>query len=122
MNWYLDVFYEYAVLKGRAARKDFWMFYLINVVFMAIALFIDKVSGLGSRDYYAGPVFIIYTLLVLTPLVTVCVRRLHDTGRSGWWVFIKLIPVIGSAWLLVLLCLEGDKGTNAYGADPKEQL
>ena len=122
MNWYLDVFYEYAIFKGRAGRKDFWMFYLINTVFMAIALFIDKVSGLGSREYYAGPVFIVYTLLVITPLITVCVRRLHDTGKSGLMIFVKLIPVIGSIWLLVLLCQKGDKGTNAYGVDPTEEL
>jgi uncharacterized membrane protein YhaH (DUF805 family) len=122
MNWYLDVFYEYAVFKGRAGRKDFWMFYLINLIFMAIALFIDRVNGLGSNVYFAGPIFIIYMLLILLPMCAVCVRRLHDTGRSGWMVFVKLIPVIGSIWLVILLATAGDKGKNAYGEDPNAQL
>lgn len=119
MNWYFDVIYKYAVFEGRARRKEFWLFYMFNLILMLIAVYADNITELGSIKYYIGPFFGVYTLFVMLPLISVTIRRLHDTGKSGWWVFIKLIPVIGSVWLLVILATEGNKGQNKYGNDPK---
>jgi uncharacterized membrane protein YhaH (DUF805 family) len=61
----------------------------------------------------------LYSLAVLVPSIAVGVRRMHDIGKSGWWLLISLIPLIGAIWLIVLLATEGNQGSNQYGADPK---
>ncbi len=88
------------------------MFVLFNVIFGAVVGFI---SGLLGIKWLAS----IYSLAVLVPSIAVSVRRLHDTGRSGWWLLIGLVPLIGSIWLIVLLCLDSQPETNKWGANPK---
>ncbi len=113
MNWYLQVLKEhYADFNGRARRKEYWMFVLFNVIFGVVVGFI---SGLLGIKWLAS----IYSLAVLVPSIAVSVRRLHDTGRSGWWLLIGLVPLIGSIWLIVLLCLDSQPETNKWGANPK---
>lgn len=113
MNWYLKVVKEhYTDFKGRARRQEFWMFTLINAIIGVAIGLIGGLIGLGWLYY-------IYCLAVLIPGLAVFVRRLHDTGRSGWWIFIALIPLIGAIWLLVLTCTDSQPETNAWGANPK---
>lgn len=113
MNWYLDVLKKYTVFTGRARRKEYWMFALINFV---IAVIIMVVEGmLGSP----GIISMIYSLAILLPALAVTVRRLHDTGRSGWWLLIALVPFVGGIILLVFMVLDGTPGDNAYGPSPK---
>jgi uncharacterized membrane protein YhaH (DUF805 family) len=115
MEWYLAVLKNYAGFSGRARRKEYWMFLLFNtLVSIAIAV-IDVVLGLPSI------LGILYSLGVLVPSIAVGIRRLHDTGRSGWWTFIGLIPLIGWIVLIVFLAQEGTPGENQYGLNPKEQ-
>ena len=104
MNWYLYVLKNYATFSGRARRKEYWMFFLSNVL---ISL------GLGVLDVVAGTYSVI-------PSIAVSVRRLHDTNRSGWWIVISLIPIIGVLVLFVFTCLDSQPGTNRFGANPKE--
>jgi uncharacterized membrane protein YhaH (DUF805 family) len=120
MNWYTSVLKKYAVFSGRARRKEYWMFFLFNVIFLIVALILDNVLGttIGNAGY--GLFYFLYALAILLPSLAVGVRRLHDTGRSGWWFFIGLIPIIGGIWLLVLFCIEGTPGENTYGPNPKE--
>ena len=114
MNWYLEVLKKYAVFDGRAGRKEYWMFFLINLI---IAILIGTLEGLIGIP---GVIGALYSLAVLVPGLAVSVRRLHDTDRSGWWVLICLIPVVGALVLLVLMALEGTPGQNQFGANPTE--
>jgi uncharacterized membrane protein YhaH (DUF805 family) len=89
---------------------------LIAVIAAAI---IDSSLGLNFAPLPYGYVYIAYCLAILLPSLAVAVRRLHDVGKSGWFYFIALIPLVGAIWLLVLFCTEGDNGENEYGSDPK---
>ncbi|MFB7864996.1 MULTISPECIES: DUF805 domain-containing protein [unclassified Streptomyces] len=112
MNWYLEAFKKYAVFSGRARRKEFWMFQLFNFIASIVTSVIDGALGIQL-------ISIIYLLAVLIPNLAISVRRLHDTGRSGWWILIGLIPLVGFIVLLVFYCTEGDQAQNEHGANPK---
>ena len=109
MNWYLEVLRKYAVFSGRARRKEYWIFFLINFL---IAFGIGFVSAILSDVPALGLASPIYTLALLIPGIAVGVRRMHDIGRSGWWI---LLPLIN----LVMFCFKGQSGENEYGLDPK---
>jgi uncharacterized membrane protein YhaH (DUF805 family) len=113
MEWYLTVLKKYAVFTGRARRSEFWYFVLFNII---IAFVLNGLSmALGS--FVIGG---IYALAVFIPGLAVSVRRLHDTGRSGWWLLLSLIPVVG-AIILIVFCIEDSKpGENQYGPNPKQ--
>ena len=127
MDWYLKVWKQYADFSGRARRKEYWMFYLFNVIvemLLVIILGIVAVSIMvASRDesllFLAASPAIIYGLAIFIPNLAVTVRRLHDTGKSGWWFFISLIPLVGGIWLLVILCTDSQFGANKWGDNPK---
>lgn len=119
MEWYLTVLRKYAVFEGRARRKELWMFVLINIIVAFVLGIVDSAVGLTSGDGSIGLLGGLYSLAVLIPSLAVGARRLHDTGRSAWWLLIALIPVIGAIVLIVFYVIEGDSGDNAYGPDPK---
>jgi uncharacterized membrane protein YhaH (DUF805 family) len=119
MNWYLKVLKQYADFNGRARRKEYWMFFLFNVIFAVAANFLDGFLGINFMAGLYGPIYLVYVLVMLVPGLAVAVRRLHDIGKSGWMILVVLIPLVGGIWLLVLLASEGNQGDNAYGADPK---
>lgn len=121
MNWYLKVLKQYADFSGRARRKEYWMFILFHIIFLIAAMVIDMLVGTTFGVLSYGLVYVLYSLALLVPSLAVIVRRLHDTNRSGAWIFIGLIPLIGGIWLLVLMCLEGTQGENKYGQDPKKE-
>jgi uncharacterized membrane protein YhaH (DUF805 family) len=106
MNWYFEVLRKYAVFKGRARRKEYWMFVLFNII---IGLILGFIGILGT----------LYMLAVLLPSLAVGVRRLHDAGRSGWWLLIGLVPIIGGIVLLVFFVQDSQPGENEYGPNPK---
>ena len=120
MNWYLEVLKKYAVFNGRARRKEYWFFYLFYIIFAIVFIFIDGVTGTLNEKVGMGVLSGIFVLAMLIPGIAVAIRRLHDTGRSGWWILLSLIPLIGGLWLLVLMVLDGTQGQNQYGPDPKE--
>jgi len=114
MKWYLEVLRKYAVFTGRARRKEYWMFILFNMI---IAFAIGFVSGFTEAILGIGKVLststnLIYTLGILIPSIAVAIRRMHDIGRSGWWI---LFPVVN----LVFLCFDSQPGDNEYGPNPK---
>ncbi|MEF2966993.1 DUF805 domain-containing protein [Paenibacillus sp. M1] len=113
MDWYLKVLKNYVGFEGRARRKEYWMFVLFNFIISFILGFVSGLIGIGNILGY------LYSLAVLLPSLAVLFRRLHDTGKSGWWVLISLIPVVGTIILLVFTCLDGDEGINKYGPNPK---
>ena len=112
MSWYLAVLKNYAGFTGRARRTEYWMFTLINLVIAVVLSIIDAVIKTSIPLY-------LYDLAVLIPSLAVAFRRLHDTGRTAWWLLIGLIPIIGAIVLIVFLATPGDAGDNQYGSDPK---
>jgi uncharacterized membrane protein YhaH (DUF805 family) len=120
MNWYLAVLKKYADFSGRARRKEYWMFVLISFLISIAASILDEVldTKYGSVVQY-GLFSLAYSLAVFIPSLAVAVRRLHDIDKSGWYLLVVLIPLVGIVWLLILLIREGDRGTNKYGDDPK---
>lgn len=116
MDWYLEVLKKYAVFTGRARRKEYWMFFLFNVIIAIVLSVIDTSVGLP------GVLSTIYSLAILIPGLAVTVRRLHDTSRSGWWLLIALIPILGAIALLVFMMLDSEPGENEYGPNPKEVI
>ena len=113
MEWYLKVIKQYADFNGRARRTEFWMFVLFNIIISGVLTFVDEL--IGTSYILSG----LYALFVLIPGLAVAVRRLHDTGRSGWWIFINLVPLIGTIWLIVLWAQDSQPGDNEYGPNPK---
>ena len=120
MSWYLAVLKNYFGFSGRARRKEYWMFVLFNIIFAIVAIVADNLLGLASREIGYGPIYGLYVLATIIPGLAVSVRRLHDTGKSGWYFLVALIPFIGGIILLVFMVNAGDVGENEYGNDPKE--
>lgn len=124
MKWFFKVLRQYADFSGRARRKEFWMLVLFYVIFFILFTFIDIAAGLVPDSMLrAGIPYGVFTTIwfwaILIPYWAAAIRRLHDTGRSGWFMLITLIPLIGGIWLLVLLAEDGKQEENRYGADPK---
>lgn len=126
MKWFIKAFRQYADFSGRASRQEFWMFVLFNLLFaMAWALVAGLLTGLlgdsfnqESRLIFMYKLIAIYYAVTTVPAMAVGVRRLHDTGRSGWWMLIGLVPLVGSIWLIVLMCSDDNPGDNRYGSPP----
>ena len=124
MEWYLKVMRDnYANFKGRARRKEYWMFTLFFMLFLLASSFVfgALVGILGDNT---GTILGVSILIVLyfghlVPALAVTVRRLHDTGKSGWMYLLVIIPYIGSLIIFIFTVIEGDKGDNKYGPDPK---
>jgi uncharacterized membrane protein YhaH (DUF805 family) len=119
MNWYLGVLKKYVDFSGRARRKEYWVFFLFNLIISCVLSAVDVFIGTYSASAGIGLLAGLYGLAVLLPGIGVTVRRLHDTGRSGWWILIALIPLVGWIVLLVFMLLDSQPETNAYGPNPK---
>ncbi|TVR27597.1 MAG: DUF805 domain-containing protein [Balneolaceae bacterium] len=114
VEWYLQPFKKYAEFTGRARRKEYWSFTLGNFI---ISLLLGGAGfGIGLGSEYLGMLF---SLFVFIPSLAVGVRRLHDTGKSGFWLLILFVPVIGFFVLLYFFLLDSDTGSNQYGPSPK---
>jgi uncharacterized membrane protein YhaH (DUF805 family) len=108
MNYYLKVLQNYATFNGRARRSEYWYFFLFNII---ISFVVGFICGILEIPQLAN----VYSLALLVPSIAVGVRRMHDVGKSGWFI---LIPIYN----LVLACTEGTQGENEYGADPKATI
>lgn len=118
MNWFVKVASDFS-FSGRARRREYWMFVLFAVLIEIVLGVIDY--GLGTRSMGSGIGLLggIFALGILIQSIAVAVRRLHDTGRSGSWILINLLPILGSIIWLILMLLEGEPRDNRYGPDPK---
>jgi len=112
MNWYVKVMKNYFNVEGRARRTEYWMYFLVYLGIIIVASILDAVVGMGLIGGLVA-------LGHLIPSITVGVRRLHDIGRSGWFLLVGLIPLIGWIILLYWAVKEGDPQDNAYGSNPK---
>ncbi|TFI56861.1 DUF805 domain-containing protein [Sphingomonas parva] len=115
MEWALLPLKRYAEFSGRSRRKEYWMFFLL----MLAANFAVGILGTILGDLIEMVLSLLLLVAFLIPGIAVGIRRLHDTGRSGWWLLISLIPIVGSIILIVFLASDGTRGPNEYGPDPK---
>ena len=121
MNWYLKVMTQnYANFSGRARRKEYWMWYLFYFIMIILATIIDLIIGSSLFGLPYGICYLLVGLAHFVPGLAAAVRRLHDVGKSGWFLLIGLIPLLGAIWLLVLFLIEGEQKENEYGANPKD--
>lgn len=116
MKNFIEVIKKYAVFSGRASRKEYWLFCLWNLI---IGFVIGFVLGLTGNLNAVLPAAIIYLAIFIIPSVAVTVRRLHDIGRSGWWLLILFVPYIGPIILITFYCFDSQSGDNKYGPNPK---
>ena len=119
MNWWLAAMKKYVDFSGRARRKEYWMFALFNFIFAIVAIILDNIFGTAIENVGYGIFYSLFALAVFLPSLAVLVRRLHDVGKSGWFMLISLIPIIGGIWLLILMVTDGQPGENKYGANTK---
>jgi uncharacterized membrane protein YhaH (DUF805 family) len=119
MNWYLQVLKKYAEFGGRSRRKEYWFFVLFSTLISILLISIDSATGTLRSPAGLGLLSGIYSLAVLIPSLAVSVRRLHDTSRTGWWLLLGIVPLIGPIVLLVFFVSDGNPDDNEYGPNPK---
>ena len=123
MSWFVGAVKKYAVFAGRARRKEFWFFYLFYVIFALAAAIVDSVLGTEysvAETASIGLFSSVFVIAMMLPTFAVLARRLHDIGRSGWWILIGLIPIIGAIVLLIFTVRDSQEGENRFGPNPKE--
>ncbi len=113
MDYYISVLLKYADFEGRARRQEYWTFSLVNTIVIII------LSIIGNLSKTPNVILSLYCLAVLVPYIAVSVRRLHDINKSGWYFFIRFIPVAGIIINLVYMIQDSDFERNAYGKSPK---
>jgi uncharacterized membrane protein YhaH (DUF805 family) len=116
VDWYIGPLKQYANFEGRARRREYWMFALGNAI---IGIVIGLIFAITQSTTLYYILFGIFYLAILVPSIAVGARRMHDIDKSGWWLLITFVPLIGGIWLLVLAATEGTRGPNQYGPDPK---
>jgi uncharacterized membrane protein YhaH (DUF805 family) len=119
MEWYLKVLRQYADFEGRARRTEYWTFFLFNFIISFLISIVVAATILIMRNSWAVLLSYLYMFAVMIPSLAVTVRRLHDTGRSAWFLFVLFIPFVGGIWLFILSITEGTPGKNQYGDNPK---
>ncbi len=135
MKWFIHGLKNYTTFEGRARRKEYWMFMLVYLLINLILRILVKVTGpetyFNEQTYTmettdSSAIYILLTIIyfifligTLLPTIAITVRRLHDTGRSGWWYFINFLPFVGSFILFIFLVLEGHEQENQYGPNPR---
>jgi uncharacterized membrane protein YhaH (DUF805 family) len=122
MEWMLMPLRRYAEFSGRSQRKEYWMYALglwIAVIVLSIIEGIVGLSGMVGGVY--GPLVTLVLLGTLIPNIAVAIRRLHDIDKSGWWLLISLVPLVGSLVLLYFFVSDGTPGPNQFGPDPKNR-
>lgn len=134
MDWYLTALRKYSRFRGRSRRKEYWFFTLFNaLIALGLSIIGAVLAGvLTSSGASTGGLLLstllnivsllsaIYSLGTFIPSLAVSVRRLHDIGKSGWWLLIGLIPLLGVIVLLIFFIQDSQPETNQYGANPKE--
>ena len=132
MKWYITAIKDnYFNFSGRARRKEYWIFVLINTIFTITAIYLDNILGLNfvnekeifneiieiEKQY--GYIYSLYTLILFIPSLSISFRRLHDTGRSGWYFLWFLLPLLGIFPVLIAMIKDSIPGENRYGISPK---
>ena len=118
MQWFIKALKNYATFSGRARRKEYWFFILFYVLIVIALSIIDGIVG-TTMESGGGILSSLFVLAMLIPSISVGVRRLHDTDKSGWFILLGLIPLVGPIILLVFFVMDGTAGDNRFGPNPK---
>ena len=113
VDWYVKVLKDYAVFSGRARRAEYWYFALVHVIISCVLGAIGYV--VASLSFIAS----LYALAILIPSIAAAIRRFHDTGRSGWFLLLAFVPVIGTIVVIIFLAQDSQPEENQYGPNPK---
>ena len=120
MKYFLYCLQHYAEFNGRARRSEYWYFVLFNLVIsFVIGFTFGVIAGLLDMPALANLAYL-WSLAMFIPGLAVSVRRLHDIGRSGWWLLLSLIPLVGAIILIIWYCTDSQPGANQYSSNPKE--
>ncbi|MFP8780427.1 DUF805 domain-containing protein [Hydrogenophaga sp. RWCD_12] len=122
MNHFISVWKNSFNYGGRARRKEYWMFALFNMIAVVFLSVLGSLIPGGSSQpvlWLTAWLPMIYMIASMIPTLAVSVRRMHDTSRSGWWLLINFVPLIGGIWFFVLTVLDSKPETNDWGASPK---
>ncbi len=121
MKWFLEALTKkYATFEGRARRSEYWYFVLFYVLAIVALAIVDGVTGTLNEEAGIGLLSGLFVLATFIPTLAVTVRRLHDTDRSGWWVLLEFVPLVGALVVLVFMVLDSQPGANRFGPNPKE--
>lgn len=120
MNYYVHALKNYAQFQGRARRSEYIYFMLFNFFITLGLILIDRLIGTTIEDSTVGILGLLYLLSILIPYTALFVRRLHDTGKSGWLALLLIVPCVGIIVTIVYCCIDSQPGTNPYGPNPKE--
>ena len=118
MKWYILALKKYGQFRGRSQAKEFWYFIFINLILGFVIVGIENKIGLNNSEEYDSFFIGLFIFVAIIPCLAVTVRRLHDSGESGWMILVNLIPILGPIWLLILVLKSGDVGENRFGAAP----
>jgi len=122
-SWYFDVVKnKYAAFDGRARRKEFWYFMLVNIIIIFSLNIIENLIGTYNSDLGMGILQGIYYLATLVPALAVSIRRLHDSNLRGWWMLLGFIPIVGALILIILYVRDSTPEENKYGRNPKTPI
>lgn len=119
MNWFIEVLKKPLEFRGRARRKEYWYFFAVSVVITLVLTLIDQGLGWYNSNSAIGILSGVFSLFIILPSLSVTVRRLHDMGRTGWWVLLFFVPVAGFFIILCFLAFNGTAGANKYGDNPR---
>ena len=122
MHWYFVQLKNWGEFSGRAHRKEYWMFILWHMIVYVCLFVIDSMFGFVSAEVGIGVLSGVYWLYIIIPGIALGVRRLHDTGRSGLWLLIAFVPLIGAIVILVFALQDSDPDENQYGPNPKLEV
>jgi uncharacterized membrane protein YhaH (DUF805 family) len=114
IDYYILAFQKYSQFSGRATRSEYWWFYLVNIATTLLLAILDSVFSIPLTLLST-----IYFFVSLIPSLAIQVRRLHDVDKSGWYILLNFVIIIGWIWLLVLNILDSTPGANKYGQNPK---
>ncbi len=129
MEWMLLPYRRYADFEGRSRRKEYWMFQLLQIIVLTLVIGLMFAGGMAMTDMGEAPgalfwlgvvLLVIYGLGSIIPAIAVQVRRFHDQDKSGWMCLLGFIPYVGGIIIIVFMCLDGTRGSNRFGPDPKD--
>ena len=118
VNMYFTIFRRCFTIGGRAARGEYWYFTLVNSAVFFLLWRADLLLHTYNEGLSIGLLTGVFAAVVALPQFCVTVRRLHDTGRNGWWILIQLVPIVGGLWFFIVLLYPSQGGENRYGSSP----
>ena len=120
MGSYFICLGKYATFSGRATRLEFWGYNIVNAI-LVLALGYFYLNASAEHQTIATTLFVIYVLITICPTLAVLSRRWHDIGRTGKWLWLNLVPVVGTVVSYCFMLSDGEEGTNEYGRNPRER-